>query len=51
VAVRELDLQYSRVTLTTTCIVRGAVVIEGEAQVKIGSSVKRAAKAAVKAGG
>jgi 3-hydroxybutyryl-CoA dehydratase len=51
VAVRELDLQYSRVTLTTTCSVRGALVIEGEAHVKIGSSAKRAAKATAKAGG
>jgi 3-hydroxybutyryl-CoA dehydratase len=50
VEVRELDVPHGRVVLATTCSVRGAVVIEGEAQVKIGSSAKRAAKAAAKLG-
>ena len=37
-----------RVVLATTCNVKGAAVIEGEAEVKIGSSAKRAARSATK---
>jgi 3-hydroxybutyryl-CoA dehydratase len=51
VTVRELDALRGRVVLTTTCSVKGAAVIEGEAEVKVGSSAKRAAKAVVKSGG
>jgi hypothetical protein len=34
------------VVLQTTCSVRGTAVIDGEAQVKVGSAARRAAKAA-----
>ncbi len=43
VRVRELTPERGRVVLETTCSVRGAVVIDGEALVKVGSSVRRAA--------
>jgi len=39
-----------RVTLQTTCSVKGVVVIDGQAQVKIGSKARREAKPAVAAG-
>jgi 3-hydroxybutyryl-CoA dehydratase len=44
VEVREIDLLHGHVMLSTTCSVRGTVVIDGEAHVKIGSVVRRAAK-------
>lgn len=47
VRVLEVDVDRCRVVLETTCSVKGAVVIEGEAQVKIGSAERRAARAAV----
>ena len=50
VTLRELDVPRGRAVLSTTCSVKGAAVIEGEAEVKVGSSAKRAARAAVKAG-
>lgn len=43
VRVRELTPERGRVVLETTCSVRGAVVIDGEALVKVGSSARRAA--------
>ncbi len=46
VTVREVIADRGRVVLHTTCSVRGAVVIDGEALVKVDSSVRRAAKAA-----
>lgn len=48
VEVCELDVVHGHVVLVTTCSVRGTVVIEGEAEVKIGSSARRAAHAAAK---
>jgi 3-hydroxybutyryl-CoA dehydratase len=47
VRVLEIDVNRCRVVLETTCSVKGAVVIEGEAQVKIDSAARRAARAAV----
>jgi 3-hydroxybutyryl-CoA dehydratase len=49
VQVLEIDGARCRVLLKTTCSVKGVAVIEGEAQVKIGSSARRAAKAAAQA--
>jgi 3-hydroxybutyryl-CoA dehydratase len=49
VRVREIIADKGRVVLETTCTVRETVVISGEAQVKIGSSVRRAAKAMAQA--
>ena len=46
VTVREVIAERGRVVLHTTCSVKGAVVIDGEALVKVDSSVRRAAKAA-----
>ena len=46
VCVRDIDVPHGRVVLETTCSVKGVMVIEGEAQVKIGSAVRRAAKLA-----
>ena len=46
VCVRDIDVPHGRVVLETTCSVKGIMVIEGEAQVKIGSAVRRAAKLA-----
>lgn len=46
VTVREVIADRGRVVLHTTCTVKGAVVIDGEALVKVDSSVRRAAKAA-----
>ena len=46
VTVREVIADRGRVVLHTTCSVKGAVVIDGEALVKVDSSVRRAAKAA-----
>jgi 3-hydroxybutyryl-CoA dehydratase len=48
VTVSKLDAPRGRVVLSTSCSVRGDPVIEGEAEVKVGSSAKRAAKAAAK---
>ena len=45
VTVREVIAERGRVVLHTTCSVKGAVVIDGEALVKVDSSVRRAAKA------
>ena len=47
VTVREVIAERGRVVLHTTCSVKGAVVIDGEALVKVDSSVRRAAKAAL----
>ena len=49
VTVREVIADRGRVVLHTTCSVKGAVVIDGEALVKVDSSVRRAAKAAAQA--
>ena len=49
VTVREVIADRGRVVLHTTCTVKGAVVIDGEALVKVDSSVRRAAKAAAAA--
>ena len=46
VRVLEIDVNRCRVVLETTCSVKGAVVIEGEAKVKIDSAARRAARAA-----
>ncbi len=46
VRVRELTPERGRVVLETTCSVRGTVVIDGEALVKVGSSARRAASLA-----
>ena len=48
VSVRELDTPRGRVVLQTSCHVKGVMVIDGEALVKVDSSVRRAAKAAAK---
>jgi 3-hydroxybutyryl-CoA dehydratase len=48
VRVLEIDVNRCRVVLETTCSVKGAVVIEGEAQVKIDSAARRAARAAAR---
>ena len=48
VEVRSMDAPRGRVVLATTCNVKGAAVIEGEVEVKIGSSAKRAARSATK---
>jgi 3-hydroxybutyryl-CoA dehydratase len=45
VRVLEIDVNRCRVVLETTCSVKGAVVIEGEAKVKIDSAARRAARA------
>jgi 3-hydroxybutyryl-CoA dehydratase len=49
VQVRELVAERGRVVLQTTCTVRGVTVIDGEALIKVDSSVRRAAKAAAAA--
>lgn len=46
VCIKELQPEKGRVVLETVCRVKDTVVIDGEAQVKVGSSVRRAAKAA-----
>lgn len=46
VCVTDIVPEKGRVVLQTTCSVKGTVVIDGEAQVKVGSAVRRAAKAA-----
>ena len=46
VQVRELVAERGRVVLQTSCTVRGVTVIDGEALIKVDSSVRRAAKAA-----
>jgi 3-hydroxybutyryl-CoA dehydratase len=48
VRVREVVADRSRVVLETTCSVKGVVVIDGEALVKVDSSIRRAAEAATK---
>ena len=50
VRVREIIADKGRVVLETTCSVKGTLVIDGEAQVKVGSSARRAAKAVGPAG-
>lgn len=49
VTVLDIDLDRCRVLLQTTCSVKGVAVIDGEAQVKIGSAARRAAKALAQA--
>jgi len=49
VRVTEIVADKGRVVLETICSVKGVAVIEGEAQVKIGSSARRAAQALRKA--
>ena len=49
VTVREVIADRGRVVLHTTCSVKGTMVIDGEALVKVDSSVWRAAKAAAQA--
>lgn len=49
VRVREITPERGRVLLETTCSVKGLMVIDGEALVKVDSSVRRAAKAAARA--
>jgi 3-hydroxybutyryl-CoA dehydratase len=46
VKVREVIAERGRVVLETCCSVKGVTVIEGEALVKVDSSVRRAARAA-----
>lgn len=46
VKVREVIADQGRVVLETTCNVKGVIVIKGEALVKVGSSARRAIKAA-----
>ena len=46
VKVRGVIAERGRVVLETTCSVKGVMVIEGEALVKVDSSARRAAKAA-----
>jgi 3-hydroxybutyryl-CoA dehydratase len=48
VSVREVG-ERGRAVLDTICTVKGIKVIDGEATVKVDSSVRRAAKAAIKA--
>ncbi len=48
VEVREVVAERGRVVLETTCSVKGVMVIDGEALVKVDSSVRRAAKAAAR---
>lgn len=45
VKVREVIADRGRVVLETTCSVKGVMVIDGEARVKVDSSARRAAKA------
>jgi 3-hydroxybutyryl-CoA dehydratase len=46
VTVTEIMEGKKRVVLSTTCSVKGVVVIDGEAMVKVGSSVENALRAA-----
>ena len=46
VTVREVIADRGRVVLQTTCSVKGVMVIDGEALVKVDSSARRAVKAA-----
>ena len=46
VTVREVVADRGRVVLQTTCSVKGVIVIDGEALVKVDSSARRAVKAA-----
>ncbi|CAM3466992.1 MaoC family dehydratase [Polaromonas hydrogenivorans] len=46
VKVREVIAERGRVVLQTTCSVKGVMVIDGEALVKVDSSARRAVKAA-----
>ena len=48
VKVREVVAERGRVVLETTCSVKGVMVIDGEALVKVDSSARRAAKAAAR---
>ncbi|MFM2052152.1 MAG: hypothetical protein RL456_189 [Pseudomonadota bacterium] len=45
VRVKEVQAERCRVLLETVCTVRGTVVIDGEALIKVGSSAKRQARA------
>ena len=47
-SVREVG-ERGRAVLDTICTVKGVKVIDGEATVKVDSSVRRAAKAAIQA--
>ena len=49
VKVRELVPERGRVVLETTCTVKGVLVIDGEAMVKVDSSVRRAQREAAAA--
>jgi 3-hydroxybutyryl-CoA dehydratase len=46
VVVKEIIMEKKRVVLSTTCSVKGMLVIDGEAMVKVGSSVENALRAA-----
>lgn len=46
VCIQEIQADKGRVVLETVCRVKDTVVIEGQAQVKVGSLARRAAKAA-----
>lgn len=46
VTVKEVQVERCRVLLETVCTVKGTVVIDGEALIKVGSLAKRQAKAA-----
>jgi 3-hydroxybutyryl-CoA dehydratase len=48
VKVREVVAERGRVVLETTCSVKGVMVIDGEALVKVDSSARRATKAAAR---
>lgn len=48
VKVRELNRDRGRVVLETTCSVKGIIVIDGEAMVKVDSSTRRTAKASIR---
>jgi len=50
VCILDLQAEKGRVTLQTTCRVGEQVVIDGQAQVKVGSAAKRASKVARPAG-
>jgi 3-hydroxybutyryl-CoA dehydratase len=49
VAVKELQLEKSRVVMSTVCTVGGKVVIDGEAVVMVTSSARRLAERAASA--
>lgn len=49
VTVKEISLEKKRVVLATTCNVKGRIVIDGEALVKVGSSKEAALRESVAA--